>query len=274
MQFPEYGGNAFTQSAKRCEGSVNSRQTCFIAVCALSVLIPRSGRTQDPGPPGPSAPRTYAFSGIVTDPAREPISNAELIVLTPGGPGRSTTTDSRGHFNLGEFSPGRLSFRIRRLGYEPRVMDVQIGSGGQNTSIEIALTIIPEELAKVFVTGAPGRLSEFFERRQTRGAFGRFLDQEQIRKQGPLLASELFRNVPGVSVKTNPSGGNAIRIRNCQPMVLIDGQRSPGAELDEIVSPGDIAAIEFYPSSAGVPAQYLERGNRLCGLILVWTKNQ
>lgn len=252
---------------------MNSRQTCF-AVCALSVLIPRIERAQDPGSPDARAPRTYAFSGTVTDPSREPIINAELVVLTPGGAGRATTTDSRGYFNLGEFTAGRLSFRVRRLGYEPRVMDVEIGSGGQNTSIEIALTIIPEELAKVFVTGAPGRLNEFFERRQTRGAFGRFLDQEQIRKQGPILASELFRNVPGVSVKTNPSGGNAIRIRNCQPMVLIDGQRSPGAELDEIVSPGDIAAIEFYPSSAGVPAQYLERGNRLCGLILVWTKNQ
>jgi hypothetical protein len=88
------------------------------------------------------------------------------------------------------------------------------------------------------------------------------------------MASDLFRNVPGVSVKTNPAGGNAIRIRDCQPMVMIDGQRSPGAELDELISPGDIAAVEFYPSSAGVPAQYLERGNRLCGLILVWTKNQ
>jgi len=243
-------------------------------VCALAVLIPQFGRAQESGSPGTSAARTYSFTGIVTDPSREPIFNADLVVLTPGGAGRSTSTDSRGHFNLGEFTAGRLSFRVRRLGYEARVMDVQIGAGGQNTSIEIALTTIPAELAKVFVTGAPGRLNQFFERRQQRGAFGRFLDQEEIRRKGPQFASDLFRNVPGVSVKTNPSGGNAIRIRNCQPMVLIDGQRSPGAELDDVISPSDIAAIEFYPSSAGAPAQYLERGNRLCGLILVWTKNQ
>ena len=55
-------------------------------------------------------------------------------------------------------------------------------------------------------------------------------------------------------------------------MVRVDGQRVPGAELDEVIKPEEIAAIEFYPSSAGIPAQYLERGNRLCGLILVWTK--
>lgn len=253
---------------------MNSRQTCLFVTCALAVLIPQSARAQNPGSPNTSAARTYTFTGIVTDPSREPIINAELVVLTPGSTGRSATTDSRGYFNLGEFTPGLLSFRVRRLGYEARVMDVQIGAGGKNTSIEIPLTIVPAELAKVFVSGAAGRLNGFFERREQRAAFARFLDQEEIRKKGPLQASDLFRNVPGVSVKTNPSGGNAIRIRNCQPMVLIDGQRSPGAELDEVISPGDIAAIEFYPSSAGVPAQYLERGNRLCGLILVWTKNQ
>lgn len=218
--------------------------------------------------------RTYRVAGIVTDPAREPISDAEVTVMTPVHAGRSGATDGRGRFDLGEFTAGALSVRVRRLGYEPRILNVQVGAGGQNTSIEIVLTIIPEELANVVVTGAQGRLNEFFQRRQKRAAFGRFLDQEEIRKRGPRFASDLFRNVPGTSIKTNPGGGNAIRIRNCQPMVWVDGQRSPGAELDEVISPGDIAAIEFYPSAAGVPAQYLERENRLCGLILVWTKNQ
>jgi hypothetical protein len=253
---------------------VKSRHIYFFAGWALVLLLPQSGRAQGNASSTGSAPRTYRFTGVVTDPSREPIADAELVILTPRHAGRSAVTDSRGFFNFGEFAAGALSFRIRRLGYEPRTMDVQIGAGEQNTSIEIALTVIPAELAKIFVSGAPGRLNEFFERRQTRGAFGRFFDQEDIRRKGPTQASDLFRNVPGVSVKTNPAGGNAIRIRGCQPMVVIDGQRSPGAELDEVTSPGDITAIEFYPSSAGVPAQYLERGNRLCGLILVWTKNQ
>ncbi len=236
--------------------------------------MPQGARSQNTPVADVTAARTYRFTGVVTDPAREPIPDAEVTVLTPVSAARSTATDDRGRFNLGEFTAGSLSIRVRRLGYEQRAVEVQIGAGGQPTSVEIVLTIIPAELANVLVTGAPGRLNEFFHRRQTRAAFGRFMDQEEIRKKGARNASDLFRTVPGVSVKTNPSGGNAIRIRNCQPMVLIDGQRSPGAELDEVITPGDIAAIEFYPSAAGVPAQYLERSNRLCGLILVWTKNQ
>jgi hypothetical protein len=196
-------------------------------------------------------------------------------VIAPAGAARSTATDSRGRFNLGEFTAGTLSFRVRRLGYERRTVDVDVGSGGQNTSLEIVLTIIPAELDNVLVSGAPGRLNEFYQRREQRAAFGRFFDREQIRRKGPTNASDLFRNIPGISISTNPSGGgNSIRIRNCQPMVWIDAQRTPGAELDEVITPGDIAAIEFYPSAAGVPAQYLERNNRLCGLVLVWTKSQ
>ena len=252
---------------------MGSRTVHAFAWCALALIVAEPARAQDAGSAGVTPVRTYQFTGIVTDPAREPIADAEIIVLRPAAARRSTATDSRGRLNLGEFSAGALSFPVRRLGYEARTVDVQIGAGNQHP-VEVVLTIIPEELANVVVTGAPGRLNEFFQRRQQRAAFGRFLDQEDIRKKGPRFASDLFRNVPGTSIKTNPGGGNAIRIRNCQPMVLIDGQRSPGAELDEVVSPGDIAAIEFYPSAAGVPPQYLERTNRLCGLILVWTKNQ
>ena len=254
---------------------MGSRAIHLFAWYGLAVLIPQQTvRAQDPALASANPPRTFRFTGVVTDPARVPIPDAEVTIIAPVAAVRSTATDNRGRFNFGEFTAGTLSVRIRRLGYEQRTMDVQVGAGDQHTSVEIALTIIPAELANVLVTGAPGRLNEFFQRRQQRAAFGRFMDQEEIRKKGPMFASDLFRNVPGVSIKTNPSGGNAIRIRNCQPMVLIDAQRSPGAELDEVIQPGDIAAIEFYPSAAGVPAQFLERGNRLCGLILVWTKNQ
>jgi hypothetical protein len=181
------GGSGRTETRiipvrQRYEGSMGSRAIYIFAWCALAVLIPQGGRAQDVASAGVSAARTYRFTGVVTDPSREPIAGAELVVLTPASAGRSTATDDRGRFNLGEFTAGLLSFRVRRLGYEARTMDVQIGTGGQHTSVEIALTIVPAELANVFVTGAPGRLNEFFQRRQQRAAFGRFMDQEEIRK--------------------------------------------------------------------------------------------
>jgi hypothetical protein len=215
-------------------------------------------------------------TGVINDAAREPIPHAEVTAIDASATARGAVTDSRGRFNLGRFPAGTLSLHVRRLGFEARDMKVEVGARGRPTSIEIVLLPAPAELEGVSVTANPqGRLREFYQRRENRAAFGRFLDSDEIRRRGPANASDLFRTVPGVTIKSNPAiGGNALRVRNCQPMVWLDGQRAPGAELDEIIRPEEIAAIEFYPSSAGTPAQYLERENRLCGLILVWTKTQ
>jgi hypothetical protein len=235
-------------------------------VCAIPGLLSAQG--------APDPPVTYQVTGVITDAAREPVPAVEVTTVDPSARVWAAVTDSRGRFNLGRFPAGPLSLHVRRIGYEERDIEVTVGAGGQPTSVEIVLLPVPAELAGVSVTADPqGRLREFYQRRQERAAFARFLDSEDIRRRGPANASDLFRSVPGISIKNNPAvGGNALRIRNCQPMVWLDGQRAPGAELDEVIRPEEIAAIEFYPSSAGTPAQYLERGNQLCGLILVWSK--
>lgn len=244
--------------------------SCAVAVAVSDPALGQrtdSSRAVDLG-------RRYRVSGVVTDAGREPLPEVEIAALdTAGQPGRSTKTDEGGRFDLGRFEQGTVSLRARRLGYEQRTVQVEVGGGGRPTSVEIVLLGVPTELANVQVTeSSQGRLRGFYQRRQQRGTFGRFLDQDDIRRMGPRNASDLFRNVPGVSIASTQNGANAIRIRGCQPMVTVDDQRVPGAELDELVVPSDIAAIEFYVSAAGVPAQYLERGNRLCGLILVWTR--
>jgi hypothetical protein len=250
---------------------MNPRSVCIVVCCVLGVLVPGAASGQAAAP----ADSSYRLKGVVTDAAREPVPDAEVVVIGRDATAVPTTTDGRGRFDLGSFGAGPLSFRVRRLGYEERTMNVQMGASRGPLSVEVVLTSVAGELADVYIrSNSNDRLQGFYQRRQQRGTFGRFLEAEDIRKLGPMNASELFRTVPGIHISSNPTGGNALRIRNCQPMVWVDAQRVPGAELDEVITPGDIAAIEFYPSSAGIPAQYLERGNRLCGLILVWTKDK
>ena len=247
-----------------------------VVLCAFACAVPQIIVAQEAGSATSAAATTYQVTGVISDAAREPVPQADVTVGDSSVRARGAVTDSRGRFNLGRFPAGPLSLHVRRIGYEGRTITVEVGARGEPTSVEIVLLAVPAELAGVSVTAdAQGRLREFYRRREERAAFARFLDSEDIRRRGPANASDLFRSVPGVSIKNNPAaGGNAIRIRNCQPMVWIDGQRAPGAELDEVIRPEEIGAIEFYPSSAGTPAQYLERDNRLCGLILVWTKTE
>jgi outer membrane receptor for ferrienterochelin and colicin len=166
-----------------------------------------------------------------------------------------------------------VPIRIRRIGYAMQFLEID-SRAPASSALEITLQTVASELQEVNIAGSDlVKLHQFFEHRQQREPFGVFLVQDDIRKLGPTQPSDLFRTVPGVVISSG-LGGNTLRIRGCQPMVWVDGSRMPGAELDEVIHPSEIAAIEFYPSNAGTPPQYLERTNRLCGSFLVWTKTR
>jgi hypothetical protein len=59
--------------------------------------------------------------------------------------------------------------------------------------------------------------------------------------------------------------------------VYVDGSLALGAgrrdpvSIDELVRPGEIAAVEVYPSAASVPAEYTGTTGR-CGAVVIWTR--
>ncbi|HEV7839398.1 MAG TPA: carboxypeptidase regulatory-like domain-containing protein, partial [Gemmatimonadaceae bacterium] len=232
-------------------------------VTSLQAQEPRTARGVEP-----------TVAGIVKDEGGLPISDAEVGILGGQRLLVFVNTGPDGKFLLTGLPRGMVPLRIRRLGYAMQSLDVDTRIPS-SAALDIVLKIVAGELEEVTIAAnEQAKLREFYEHRSQRGSFGRFLLQNEIRKLGPVNPSDLFRTVPGVVLQTASSAGNVLRVRGCQPMVWVDGQRVPGAELDEVIHPSEIAAIEFYPSNAGLPAQYLERGNRLCGSVLVWTRSQ
>ena len=211
-------------------------------------------------------------SGIIKDASGAPVSEVEVGIVQGERLQQFVITAADGKFLISGVAAGVIPLRVRRLGYAMQYLDVDARTPA-STALEIVLKPVASELEEVTIPGNDTRLRGFYQRREQRGSFGRFLEAHEIRRLGPTNPSDLFRSVPGIVISA-AAGGNSIRIRGCQPMVWLDGQRVPGAELDEVLQPSEIAAIEFYPSSAGIPAQYLEPGNRLCGLVLVWTRTQ
>ena len=141
--------------------------------------------------------------------------------------------------------------------------------------MEVQLRELPQKLEEVLVkSDEQGRLRDFSEHKRVPNNFGHYFDRSDIRKRNPSFASELFRTIPGVQVQASPFGGNTVRVRGCQPLVWVDGQRAQGAELDDVARPSDIAGIEFYSSNAGIPPEYMDRNNAACGIIIVWTKSR
>ncbi len=247
-----------------------------LALCALLVPLALPVAAQDSARAPAATTPAYQVTGTVKDSAGAPVPEAEVTLIE-----RATTlrrpvaTDAQGRFELRDVPAGRLTVRVRRLGYQPRTVDVVVGATAPTTFLKIIVTPAPAQLEEVLVDAAPsGRLREFYDHRQQRQSFGRFLELADIRRIAPRSPSDLFRSVPGITIRAATTGGNTIRIRGCQPTVWVDGQRIPGAELDDVIQPNDIGGIEFYPSSSGIPPQYLDPSNRLCGLILVWTRSQ
>jgi hypothetical protein len=235
-----------------------------------AALVATTLEGQEPRAAAASEP---AVSGVVRDAAGSPIPQVEVGIIRGERLQQFVVTAADGKFLLTGVASGLVPLRVRRIGYAMQFFDVDTRIPSSR-SLDIVLTTVANELEEVVVSGSDiSKLRAFYERKQQRGSFAKFLDQDEIRKLGPIHPSDLFRTVPGISIRAAP-GGNTIRIRGCQPMVWLDGQKVPGAELDEIIQPSEIAAIEFYPSSAGIPAQYLERQNRLCGMVLVWTRTQ
>ena len=233
-------------------------------------LLATTLNAQEPRPATATEP---TISGVIRDVAGLPISDVEVGIIKGERLQQFFTTAADGKFLLAGVNRGMVPIRIRRLGYAMKFLDVDARLPS-STTLEITLNAVASELDEVTIAAnESGKLREFYEHKQQRESFGRFLEQQEIRRLGPTNPSDLFRSVPGIVIQS-ASGGNTIRIRGCQPMVWVDGQRVPGAELDEVIQPSEIAAIEFYPSNAGIPAQYQERQNRLCGLILVWTRTE
>jgi hypothetical protein len=216
----------------------------------------------------------HELAGTVTDVSSTPIPQVEVSVVRPSGVGRPVLTAKDGRFRMQGLPEGAVLLRFRRLGYEGRELEVKV-TGDKIAPIDVVLKPIPEELDSMTVRAEEhDALREFYEHKAMRGGYAKFYTAEDIRRRGASFASDMFRNVPGVTLSAGTFSGSTVRIRGCMPMLWIDGQRVPNSDLDDIVSPMDIAGLEFYTSMAGTPAQYMDRSNRACGSIIVWTKNR
>jgi len=78
-------------------------------------------------------------------------------------------------------------------------------------------------------------------------------------------------------VQVTPVGTRGARIMlrgSCMPTVLIDNMAVQGAasDLNAVINPTDVAAIEVYNSANETPAEFRRSGS--CGTVVIWTKGR
>jgi hypothetical protein len=218
----------------------------------------------------------YRVTGHVFGLGGDPISGAEVAVIEPGSlSSRRVQTDTSGAFTVGGITHATVSLRVRAFGYTPKTTAVTAPSTTHVASVTVSLEPLAAELASMPITeGSPdydSKLADYYARKAA-NSFAHFIDGTEIIKRKPPFVSEVLRSIPGVVLTGTGRIGNVVRIRGCSPLVWVDGIRMPGAQLDEVAAPADVAGIEIYNSFAGIPARYFDR-TATCGTILVWLRS-
>ena len=242
--------------------------------------------------------------GTITDSAGRAIGWAN--VQTTGT--HRVVADDSGRFSLTMPGDGRISLRIYRIGYEPRMVHF---TPSKDTAITIALTALPRLLEATTIEAsktsrkldANGFYSRLNDRLKGVGS-ATFFTEDDIRQRNPLAISEMLRTVPGVRVVPGQRGSahtdfNITGPNGCRFTVYADAARvypstlemetaSPGLSMqgatrraprsstddipiDAIVAVTAAAGVEVYPRGVGAPARFPKVGST-CGVVVFWSK--
>lgn len=214
------------------------------------------------------------LTGRVTATNGQPLEGAQILLLGTNLGGR---TDQNGSFRLGGLPGGTQSIEVRQIGYAPRRYAVDLAPN-KTSKVNPVLEERAVVLEAVEVAGKKGSGIPGFDQRKKNG-FGTYITRDDIEKRGAIRTTDLFRTIPGVQVQWNGSGYTVQMSRAasgyCPVQYYIDGSpflSTGGDDMDQIVQPQDIQAIEVYKGATETPAEFQTGGSAACGTIVIWTR--
>jgi hypothetical protein len=254
---------------------------------------------------------TVRLYGIVLDHAHgKPVEGAAVHLE---GTTVSTVSDSRGRFEIAGLPLGSRRLRIERLGYETRTIDLDPGS---STDLEATIRLSTKaiELPAVNVTARSAWLAQagYYDRRDTGGHAGVFIDRAAIERRQAESLTDLLEDLTSVNVIYLEPGKRTVRFnrytsmssssrtrsaidrsrnpldqRGCEPDLYIDGHRYRNATgairtdvgvtvwQEAVNKVDDFNAVPIVAVEAMeifVGARTPSQYNSPCGVILVWTR--
>ena len=179
-------------------------------------------------------------------------------------------TGESGEFLFRQVRAGLYRVSVTLLGYTDLRDTLRVGEESEMELI-LPLSVSPIPLEPIVVSAERRRadfLTGFESRRRRLG--GTFMDRQEIEDRAPLVFTDLLRMVPGARVVPVSYYGHGVLFRGgCAPSIVIDGVRlSPTQDLDALLNPMDVEALEVYTGSF-LPAEF---GPTPCGAIVVWTR--
>jgi len=225
----------------------------------------------------PHAGSAQTIRGIVREqPSGTPIRGAEVHVLdTADAVVSVSSSDDGGVFLATVSEAGTYWLRVTAMGYDSASTEFFALAPNENLSLEFLLPLKPIPLNSLDVVADPRprwlELKGFYRRK--RAGYGYFIEREEIDQSSAVRLTDLLYGIPGVRVYWNSrEGDTSVLLRGKHPRVVLDGMVLRDTdEINALVHPYDIEAIEVYPGIGGVPVQYRDYNGGF-GTIVIWTR--
>jgi len=238
---------------------------------AAAPAAPSTAPGAAPAPPqAPKPLGTAQLNGTVVGSDGKPLEGAQVYLV---GTAIGARADSRGIFRLGGLPAGTQTVEVRLISYAPKRYTVDL-SPQRESRLAAVMDSKAQVLGEITIEGKPSSGIPGFDERAKRG-MGTFLTRADIEERQSVLTTDLFRTIPGLVVGFD--GQNYVvtsgRANGCAVQWYLDGAPYDNSsnDLDQMIRPDDIQAIEVYKSPSEVPVQY-QGQNASCGTVLVWTK--
>jgi len=221
--------------------------------------------------------------GVVTDSARRPLPEADIII---GPSGIRVRSDSAGRFTVRLRNGGRVEVKARLIGFRQFIDTVRVPSTGTER-ITVRMERLPQRLAARVITDRR-QCAEFalsgFECRRDSG-IGYFRDAGELRAMQPRNWADMLDGLPGLRrrMKRDGPGWDVGPVPSRCLRAIYNGNMPMWLQHDERVAdafwePNDVVAIEYYPEYRDVPPQYQRYAwwprllGQPCGLIVYWLR--
>jgi hypothetical protein len=211
---------------------------------------------------------------VVTIVGGKPLPGAEVGIAD----GPMALTNERGEWSMTAVPTGTRMLEIRAVGYYPVRQPVDVVADAPPVHVAMFTLKAMLDTVKVAATRSSHRMITGFDDRHRSGA-GTYLTPADVAKHKPIVASDLFRFVPGIKIENvGRFGDRRFFMRGafserCNPEVYVNDHYMSHIGADDVdswVRPNEIEGIEIY-SEASVPPQF-HRSMSDCGAIVIWTK--
>jgi hypothetical protein len=211
------------------------------------------------------------LAGKVLNKAGNPVQGARVSIA---GAGSAAVTDGQGRFRLDSLPAGTQSLEVRKVGYGMTIAPVELSSADPASATvvmnDFALPAVRIEASRITALANLGYLD-----RKKKG-FGYFLDGDSIRTRSTRF-TDVLRNAP--MLKITPYGMGRYIVSSARDPnkgcvhYVVDGQEFKelsAGDIDDFLSPGEIAAIEVYNPSVA-PPEFERPGSTGCVSVVIWT---